>query len=347
MAEKSREKVLIVGPAWVGDMVMSQALYRALKEINPETHISVLAQRGLKPLLERMPEVDEILQFDLRHGELKLGKRKRIGESLRKKNFNKAFILPLSFKSALVPWHAQIEERIGWRGEWRNVLLTDCRTLDKDAYPLMVQRFMSLAYPESDLPLKTILYPKLLPKSSHMDVEIHGINIEIEGDLLAICPGAQFGGSKQWPADYYAEVVNMVLKNGWRVWVFGSLSDRSITDSIMEKVDKSLRDRCIDLVGRTDLAEATDLLALTSVVLSNDSGLMHIAAALGKNVIGLYGSTSYDFTPPLSDKAELISTDIGCRPCFKRECPFGHLRCLTEIKPERVLGAIASFNLSA
>ena len=347
MAEKSREKVLIVGPAWVGDMVMSQALYRALKEVNPETYISVLAQGGLKPLFERMPEVDEILQFDLRYGELKLGKRKRIGESLRKKNFNKAFILPLSFKSALVPWHAQIEERIGWRGEWRNVLLTDCRTLDKDAYPLMVQRFMSLAYPESDLPPKAILYPKLLPKSSHIDVEIHGINIEIEGDLLAIYPGAQFGGSKQWPADYYAEVVNMVLKNGWRVWVFGSFNDRSVTDSIMEKVDKRLRDRCIDLVGRTDLAEATDLLVFASVVLSNDSGLKHIAAALEKNVIGRYGSTSYDFTPPLSDKAELISTDTGCRPCFKRECPFVHLRCLTEIKPERVLGAIASFNSSA
>ena len=131
------------------------------------------------------------------------------------------------------------------------------------------------------------------------------------------------------------------------MWVFGSSNDRLITDSIMGEVDKSLRDRCIDLVGRTDLAEATDLLAFASVVLSNDSGLMHIAAALGKNVIGLYGSTSYDFTPPLSDNAELISTDIGCRPCFKRECPLGHLRCLTEIKPGRVIDAIGSFNLSA
>ena len=345
MAEKYREKVLIVGPAWVGDMVMSQALYRALKEINPETHISVLAQGVLKPLLERMPEVDETLQFDLRHGELKLGERKRIGESLKEKNFNKCFILPLSFKSALVPWHAKIHERVGWRGEWRNVLLTDCRKLDKGAYPLMVQRFVSLAYPESDLPPAAILYPKILPKASHKDVAIRGINLEIEGDLLAICPGAQFGGSKQWPAKYYAEVVNMVLRKGWRVWVFGSSNDRSVADSIIGKVDKTLRDRCVDLVGKTDLAEATDLLAFASVVLSNDSGLMHIAAALGKKVIGLYGSTSYDFTPPLSDKAELISTDIACRPCFKRECPFGHLRCLTEIKPERVLGAIASFNL--
>ena len=130
------------------------------------------------------------------------------------------------------------------------------------------------------------------------------------------------------------------------MWVFGSPNDRSVADSIMGNVDKTLRGRCVDLVGKTDLAEATDLLAFASVVLSNDSGLMHIAAALGKNVIGLFGSTSSDFTPPLSDKVESISTDIACRPCFKRECPLGHLRCLTEIKPERVLDAIASFNLS-
>ena len=346
MAENSREKVLIVGPAWVGDMVMSQALYRALKEINPETHISVLAQGGLKPLLERMPEVDEILKFCLGHGELKLSERKRIGETLRKENFSKAFILPLSFKSALVPWHALIPERIGWRGEWRNVLLSDCRKLDKEAYPLMVQRFMSLAYPRSEQPPRKLLYPKLVPKESNQSFKILDINLRVEENLLAICPGAEFGGSKQWPAEYYAEVVNMVLGKGWQAWIFGSPNDRSVAELIMKKVDESVRDRCIDLVGKTDLSEATDLLSLASVVLSNDSGLMHIAAALGKNVIGLYGSTSSDFTPPLSDSVELISTDIGCRPCFKRECPFGHLRCLTEIKPDRVLGAITSFDLS-
>ncbi len=346
MAENSREKVLIVGPAWVGDMVMSQALYRALKEINPETHISVLAQGGLKPLLERMPEVDEILKFSLGHGELKLSERKRIGETLRKENFSKAFILPLSFKSALVPWHALIPERIGWRGEWRNVLLSDCRKLDKEAYPLMVQRFMSLAYPRSEKLPRKLLYPKLVPKESNQNFKILDINLRVEENLLAICPGAEFGGSKQWPAEYYAEVVNMVLGKGWQAWIFGSPNDRSVAELIMKKVDESVRDRCIDLVGKTDLSEATDLLSLASVVLSNDSGLMHIAAALGKNVIGLYGSTSSDFTPPLSDSVELISTDIGCRPCFKRECPFGHLRCLTEIKPDRVLGAITSFDLS-
>ena len=118
MAENSEDKVLIVGPSWVGDMVMSQALYKALKEANPLTNISVLARSTLRPLLERMPEVDEILNSDFAHGELRLSERKQFGMNLQDGNFNRAFILPLSFKSALIPWHAKIPNRIGWRGEW-------------------------------------------------------------------------------------------------------------------------------------------------------------------------------------------------------------------------------------
>ena len=168
-------------------------------------------------------------------------------------------------------------------------------------------------------------------------------NLSRKKNILAICPGAEFGKSKQWPAEYFAEVATRVLRKGWGVWIFGSSNDRSVADLILGKIEEDFRDCCIDLVGKTDLSEAIDLLSLVSVVLSNDSGLMHVAAALGKNVIGLYGSTSPDFTPPLSNSKKLISTDIECRPCFERECRFGHLRCLTEIKPERVLDAITSF----
>ena len=343
MAENSLDKVLIVGPSWVGDMVMSQALYRALKQTNPHTKICVLARSALRPLLERMPEVDDILNSDFGHGELRLSERKQFGINLQDGNFNRAFILPLSFKSALIPWHAKIPNRIGWRGEWRNILLTDCRKLNKKAYPLMVQRFIGLAYPESAQPPDNLFYPKLLPKQPNQDLKLSRTNLSSKQSLLAICPGAEFGKSKQWPAEYFAEVVNRVLRKGWRVWIFGSSNDRSVADLILGKIERDLRDSCIDLVGKTDLSEAIDLLSLVSVVLSNDSGLMHVAAALGKNVIGLYGSTSPDFTPPLSNSKKLIFTDIECRPCFERECRFGHLRCLTEIKPERVLDAITSF----
>ena len=343
MTENSLDKVLIVGPSWVGDMVMSQALYKALKETNPLTSISVLARSTLKPLLERMPEVDEILNSDFAHGELRLSERKQFGMNLQDGNFNRAFILPLSFKSALIPWHAKIPNRIGWRGEWRNILLTDCRKLDKKAYPLMVQRFIGLAYPESTQPPDDLFFPKLLPKEPNEEFKYSRTNLSRKKNVLAICPGAEFGKSKQWPAAYFAEIATRVLKKGWGVWIFGSSNDRSVADLILGNIGEEFRDSYIDLVGKTDLSEAIDLLSLVSVVLSNDSGLMHVAAALGKNVIGLYGSTSPDFTPPLSNSKKLISTDIECRPCFERECRFGHLRCLTEIKPERVLDAITSF----
>ena len=343
MAKNSQDKVLIVGPSWVGDMVMSQALYKALKETNPLTNISVLARSTLRPLLERMPEVDEILNSDFAHGELRLSERKQLGMNLQAGNFNRAFILPLSFKSALIPWHAKIPNRIGWRGEWRNILLTDCRKLDKKAYPLMVQRFIGLAYPESTQPPDDLFFPKLLPKEPNEEFKYSRTNLSRKKNVLAICPGAEFGKSKQWPAAYFAEVATRVLRKGWGVWIFGSSNDRSVADLILGNIGEEFRDSYIDLVGKTDLSEAIDLLSLVSVVLSNDSGLMHVAAALGKNVIGLYGSTSPDFTPPLSNSKKLISTDIECRPCFERECRFGHLRCLTEIKPERVLDAITSF----
>ena len=343
MAENSLDKVLIVGPSWVGDMVMSQALYKALKETNPLTKISVLAQSALRPLLERMPEVDEILNSDFGHGELKLSERKRFGMNLQDENFNRAFILPLSFKSALIPWHAKIPNRIGWRGEWRKILLTDCRKLDKKAYPLMVQRFIGLAYSESTRPPDDLFYPKLLPKEPNQEFKYSSASLSSKKDVLAICPGAEFGKSKQWPAEYFAEVVNRVIRKGWGVWIFGSSNDRPTADLILGKIEEDFRDSCIDFVGKTDLSEAIDLLSLVSVVLSNDSGLMHVAAALGKNLIGLYGSTSPEFTPPLSNSKTLISTDIECRPCFERECRFGHLRCLTEIKPKRVFDAITSF----
>ena len=346
MAEKSNEKILVIGPAWVGDMVMSQTLYRILKAQNPDCQITVMAPTWVRPILEYMPEVDESLDSGLKHGDLKLGLRRRIGHSLKARDFTKAIILPQSFKSALIPWHAGIPERVGWRGEWRNLLLNDCRKPQDSLYPLMVQRFTALAYPLDNGPPQEFPNPKLAVHQENVTRTISSLNIESSDNILAICPGAEFGKAKQWPANYFAELANLALNQNWQVWIFGSANDSEIAESILNSIDGKVLDRVVNLVGRTSLAQAIELMSLVSVVVSNDSGLMHVAAALSKPLVGLYGSTSPHFTPPLAEKVKLFATNIECRPCFKRECPYGHLLCLKEIKPEDVKEAVNLLSVS-
>ena len=151
--------------------------------------------------------------------------------------------------------------------------------------------------------------------------------------MLALCPGAEFGSAKRWPADYFAAVARDCLARGWRVWLFGSERDAAAAAD----VNRNCGQGCENLAGRTDLSEAIDLLSLTDWVVSNDSGLMHVAAALNRKLIAVYGSSDPGFTPPLSPNARVVSLGIECSPCFKRECPLGHLRCLRELLPERVL----------
>ena len=340
MGQSARDNILVIGPSWVGDMVMAQSLFICLKNQNPNCRISVMAPEWTLPLLDRMPEVDTGIPSELEHGELKLGRRRAIGKSLREQRFNWAIVLPNSFKSALIPYHAGITYRTGWRGEMRNFLLNDCRVLDKDAFPLMVQRFAALAFPESEKPPADAPYPKLSVSEVDRERVRQQFNLNIEAPILAVCAGAEFGAAKQWPAHHYAELVNDRVKAGWQAWFFGSVNDQLVTESILADVEPTHLNQCHNLAGSTSLSEAIDLMSYANAVVSNDSGLMHVAAALEKPVAGIYGSTTPDFTPPLSDKVKLLATDIECRPCFKRECPYGHLRCLTELEPRLAIEAI-------
>jgi len=343
MEEESANKILVIGPSWVGDMVMSQALFMCLKKEEPDSQITVMAPNWTRPLLDRMPEVDHSIDMEIGHGELGLIARRKLGKSLRSSNFTQAIVLPQSFKSALVPFHADIPLRTGWRGEWRNLLLNDCRSPRDAQFPLMVQRFTALAYPERKNPPAEIPTPRLVTDAESTATAISKFCLVIDSKVLAICPGAEFGAAKQWPSEYYAELSNSMLARGWQVWLFGSANDELIAESILADIDNRYLEQCQNLVGRTNLAEAIDLMSLSSTVISNDSGLMHVAAALMKPVVAIYGSTSPDFTPPLTKKVKLLTTNIECRPCFKRECPYGHLRCLTELKPELAIASLESF----
>lgn len=341
------ERILIVGPSWVGDMVMAQSLFKLLKEQNPDNHLAVLAPNWTRPLLDRMPEVAQSLDLPLAHGELALGKRRQIGKQLRSDRYDRAIVLPNSLKSALIPWHARIPVRTGWRGEVRDLLLNDCRRLDKEKYPLMVQRFAALAMPETELPPADIPAPSLLRDDTQIQVSLQAFELDVDRPVLALCPGAEFGDAKQWPPEYYAEVANAMLDRGWQVWIFGSKNDQLAGEAILADINTDSLPNVHNLAGSTDLGQAIDLLGCAGAVVANDSGLMHIAAALDRPIVAVYGSTSPDFTPPLAEKVELLATDIECRPCFKRVCPYGHRRCLTELLPEQALRALQALTETA
>lgn len=336
----SAEHYLIIGPAWVGDMVMSQSLFMSLKQQRPDCQITVMALNWTLPLLTRMPQVDHSINLPIDHGQLRLCERYALAKELRKGSYTTAIVLPNSFKSALIPFLARIPHRIGWRGEWRDLLLNDCRQLDTATLPLMVQRFVALGYRnEADLP-GSMPRPQLSIHDSARRQALAKFRLEAREHTLAICPGAEFGPSKQWPARHFSALCNQLIAAGWQVWIFGSGNDKEFAAAILSGLEDGKLAHCRNLTGSTSLAEAIDLMSAVSAVVSNDSGLMHIAAALNLPLAALYGSTSPDFTPPLSEQAKLLSTGIDCRPCFKRECPYGHLRCLTELAPERVISAL-------
>lgn len=339
------DKILIVGPSWVGDMVMAQSLFILLKRQRPDAHLSVLAPAWTRPLLERMPEVDASLDLPFAHGELKLAARRRFGHSLRAAGYTQAIVLPNSLKSALIPRFAKIPLRTGWRGEARGLLLNDCRPLDKTRYPRMVERFAALAFArESALP-STLPDPRLLVSPTKVEAVMARFALERSAEpLLAVCPGAEFGPSKQWPAERFAIACADLLSAGWRVVLMGSAGDRAIAQEIMagiaNRIGPQPPSRCVSVAGETSLEEAIDLMAGCSAALSNDSGLMHVAAALGLPLVALYGSTSPEFTPPLAARARLLASDIDCRPCFDRRCRFGHGRCMSDIEPARVVESV-------
>lgn len=330
-------KILVVGPAWVGDMVMAQSLFKVLRQNNPDVIIDVLAPAWSLPLLERMPEVSSGIVMSLGHGQLGLRDRFQLGKSLRARGYDQSIVLPNSFKSALIPMWANIPKRTGWRGEMRWVVLNDVRYLDKERYKLMIERFMALGLaPGATLPVE---YPLPLLTST-VETQNAVLNkyalTRFARPILAVCPGAEFGPAKRWPENYYAEVANAKLADEWDVWLLGSPKDAVVAEEIM----KLTGHKCVNFTGRTSLVEAVDLLALASAVVTNDSGLMHIAAAVQTPLVAIYGPTSTMFTPPLDSQSHVLQLSLPCQPCFQRECPLKHHQCMLNLPPSDVINVI-------
>ncbi len=315
---------------------MAQSLFKALRQQRPDAEIDVLAPGWSLPLLQRMPEVSAAIEMPVGHGGLELMTRYRLGRSLAGRGYTQAILLPNSLKSALVPFWARIPRRTGWVGEQRYGLLNDIRKLDKTRLTMTVQRFVALAYPAGTDIAGEIPIPRLEVSDSDIADARRALGLDRPDRLLILCPGAEYGPAKCWPQGYYGELASRMIGQGWSVWLFGSEKDNAVCAA----VNAAAGGRCEDLSGRTSLAQAVDLMSLAHAVVSNDSGLMHVAAALDRSLVAIYGSSDPGFTPPLNPHNRILHLGLDCGPCFKRECPEVHLNCLKGISVDMVYAAL-------
>jgi heptosyltransferase-2 len=298
-------------------MVMAQSLFKVLKAQDAGRAIDVLTPGWTLALLERMPEVRDAIEMPLGHGQLQLMTRRRLGISLRTAGYEQAILLPNSFKSALIPYWARIPRRTGYVGELRQWLLTDGRKLDRQRLTQTVQRFVALGLPDGAELKEALPEPALLTDNENGHAALQRLGLEIgQRPVLALCPGAEFGPAKKWPEGWYAEVARSWQEKGWQVWLFGSANDAAVCDRI-------------NALAGGDCEN-----------LANDSGLMHVAAALQRPMVAIYGSSDPGFTPPLAETAHIERLGLDCSPCFQRECPLGHLDCLNKLLPERVIASM-------
>ena len=323
-------------------MVMAQTLYKLLRQRRPDASIDVLAPPATLPLVTRMAEIDRGLPFAVGHGELRWGYRQATARRLQQADYTQAIILPNSLKSALVPWLAGIPVRTGFRGEYRYGLLNDMRLLDKVRLPRMIDRFVTLGLP-INAPPPPISFPELQVDLTNQAQLLASLELDPTEKILGLCPGAEFGDAKRWPAEHYAAVAGMAIAQGLQVWIFGGPADKAVAREIRASVDVAQQSRLLDLTGKTRLVDAIDLLSLCQLVVANDSGLMHVAAAVGCPTAVVDGSTSPAFTPPLTDKLHILLNPLDCSPCFQRTCPLGHKNCLNQLLPAQFAGIIRHY----
>ncbi|MBK4764868.1 MAG: lipopolysaccharide heptosyltransferase II [Pantoea sp. Brub] len=303
-------KVVIIAPSWIGDMMMSQGLYRTIKLQYTNSVIHVVAPKWSMSLLYLMREIDQVLELPFNHGELKIRERFIFSKKLTIQNYDRAYILPNSFKSAMIPFFAGIKHRIGWLGEMRYGLLNDYRILNKKKFPLMVERYIALAYNKvidsaSKIP-KPLLLPQLHVAKNRVNNIIDQFNLFKQRPIIGFCPGSESGLIKRWPHYYYAELAQKLISDEFQIILLGSAKDYEIGNNIRSSIISTHQIYCYNLAGKTSIEQVVLLLSKCCIIISNDSGLMHIAASLNRPLIALYGPSNPKHTPPLSKKAKIM-----------------------------------------
>lgn len=335
-------RILVIAPNWIGDAVMSQPLLATIKAANPNAVIDVLATPWVAPVYRACSEVTELIEADLRHGQLQWGLRRSLAAQIKKRDYASCYVLPNSFKSALIPWMANIPVRIGYQGELRRFLLTETKANSPKTQRIpMVEHYANLSSSSGGLDSEVRL-PYLTPSASAQEIartRLHTAGIQ-KDMLFVLCPGAEYGPSKRWPAAHFAALAQSILRanSTASVVLLGSPSDRAIGDAIVSALNSE--SRIFNWCGVTSLDEAIAMISMCGHLVSNDSGLMHIGAALQIPQVALFGSSDPNHTPPNSAKAQIISLHLPCSPCHQRECPLGHLNCLNQISPEHVFAVL-------
>ncbi|PKO85002.1 MAG: lipopolysaccharide heptosyltransferase II [Betaproteobacteria bacterium HGW-Betaproteobacteria-11] len=346
--------ILIIAPSWLGDALIAQPLLALLRQAEPAARIEVLASPWTAPLFSRMAEVDALLDHPFGHGRFDLAGRYRLGRALARRPglclpgiplrgpasadfFDRAYVLPNSWKSALMPFFAGIPKRIGYHGEARFCLLTDRRRLDPQRHPRLVERYAALAFPAGH-PLPAELPRTHLASSGEVQRAARlALGLPLDVAPYIFCPGAEYGPAKRWPAAHFTTLARLLASPGHPVWLLGSNKDAALG----EEIAAATGGQALNLCGRTTVTQAIDLIAGAQAVISNDSGLMHVAAALDRPLVALYGSSSPGYTPPLSPRAKILYRHLPCSPCFERDCPLGHFDCLNGLAPETIAAAVA------
>ena len=336
-------RILIVAPAWIGDAVLSHTLLVRLKSRYPGSTIDVLAPGWVLPVYRQMPEVADTITNPFAHGQIALGARWRLARELAGRAYQQAYVLPNSFKSALLPWMAGIAQRIGYVGEMRYGLLTDARRLDQTVLPLMAERFAWLAQARGEALEKPLPRPRLQADAGASATLLDRLQLPRPAKLACFCPGAEYGPAKRWPEQYFAQLARRLDAEGYSIWLLGSRKDAAVGDAIVQASGGIARNLC----GSTSLTDAVLLLSMADLVMTNDSGLMHVAAALDRPMVAIYGSSSPGFTPPLSDTARVVKLDLPCSPCFQRVCPLKHFNCMMQLTPDQVHAQIRALNISS
>ncbi|MDB5822356.1 MAG: waaF [Herminiimonas sp.] len=332
-AASGTDRTLVISPNWIGDAVMAQPLLQLLKTQHPERAIDVVAPAWVAPVWRAMVEVDTVLTTPFRHGALQLRERLRYAGMLRDRGYADAYVLPNTWKYALLPWLAGIPKRVGYRGEMRYGLLNAVHRNNRQAPRPMVSFYAALANPPSAVaPLHDALpRPRL-----HVGPEQRQAALELAGlasskRLVVFAPGAEFGPAKRWPTRHFAELAKLVWAEhpDIQIALLGSGKDKEVCSEIA-----AMAPQVHDLAGVTSLDVALALIAEADAVVSNDSGLLHIASAFNRPVVALYGPTDPQHAPPFSDVATSLYLALDCAPCRQRVCPLGHHNCMRQLAPQ-------------